>query len=70
MLRRLTFAQLIRYYEYAQEWQEETARMQAREIGVAFGVLRRRSEPRCRASSAIPDLGTDGGISNLLRRNQ
>lgn len=63
VLHTLTFAQLIRYAEYATEYQIETARLQAIEMGLTLGFL---SHTGSSASAAAP---SGNGIDNLIKIN-
>lgn len=71
MLHKLTFAELIRYAEYAQDEVELSARMQAIQYGLVLGLLKPREQP----APIFPDESDavnndDGGISELIKANQ
>jgi len=67
VLHKLTFAQLIRYAEYSVEWQKEQAKLNAIEIGLALGFLKRKDEEE---TQPLPSPEEEGdGVDELLRRN-
>lgn len=59
VLHHLTWAELIRYLEYAQEWMDTIAAKQAVQIAAAAGFLKwKNPEPE------------DDGTMTLIRKNQ
>lgn len=68
VLHKLTFKQLIRYAEYSVEWQREQARLNAVEMGITLGLLKRKEEETTHVTQEeMPD--GDSGVDELLRRN-
>lgn len=63
ILHNLTFAQLVRYAEYATEYQIETARLQAIEMGLTLGFL------TTKGSSSTAAAPSGNGIDNLIKIN-
>lgn len=65
----LTFAQVFRYYEYAQEYMADMAQMIAIEVGLTCGFCKRKDEPYTSySSSQNMDVAGDG-VQELLLAN-
>ncbi|HJJ47622.1 MAG TPA: hypothetical protein O0X39_01325 [Methanocorpusculum sp.] len=69
VLHKLTFAEVIRYAEYAQEWTKEQAIQQAIQIGRLFTPPKRKPIHHAAAPGTETDLGANGGADELIRRN-
>lgn len=67
VLHNLTLPQVVRYYEYASEYQLQLARMQAVQTGLTLGLLQYKDSDN---GNTDGDAITGNGVDDLIRRNK
>lgn len=67
VLDHLSFAQLIRYFEYGEERIADIAQVTAYEIGLILGFIQLKEDTG--STTGCADVGEDGGISDLILAN-